>query len=164
MRRLIWGSARRTYHIVGNLMHWLIYIQQTWKPVSIVWKYSDQTFHLGSTLCCLLIIFANSLDPDQARQNLSRIWIQTVWHSGGSPERIFWKSLLFKKSADDKKKIAKLPSRQRAKFYQHPCNGGSREGSGGLITPHPLPCFLISYENEIIWSQWDQIITFSWDM
>ena len=25
MRRLIWGFAGRTYHIVGNLMHWLIY-------------------------------------------------------------------------------------------------------------------------------------------
>ena len=24
MRRLIWGFAGRTYHIVGNLMHWLI--------------------------------------------------------------------------------------------------------------------------------------------
>ena len=24
MRRLIWGIAGRTYHIVGNLMHWLI--------------------------------------------------------------------------------------------------------------------------------------------
>ena len=23
MRRLIWGFAGRTYHIVGNLMHWL---------------------------------------------------------------------------------------------------------------------------------------------
>ena len=25
MRRLIWGFAGRTYHIVGNLMHWLNY-------------------------------------------------------------------------------------------------------------------------------------------
>ena len=25
MRRLIWGFAGRTYHIVGNLMHWLKY-------------------------------------------------------------------------------------------------------------------------------------------
>ena len=24
MRRLIWGFDGRTYHIVGNLMHWLI--------------------------------------------------------------------------------------------------------------------------------------------
>ena len=33
----------------------------------------------------LLITFANSLDPDQARQ--------TVWHSDGIPERIFQKKL-----------------------------------------------------------------------
>ena len=26
MRRLIWGFAGRTYHIIGNLMHWLISI------------------------------------------------------------------------------------------------------------------------------------------
>ena len=26
MRRLIWGFAARTHHIVGNLMHWLINI------------------------------------------------------------------------------------------------------------------------------------------
>ena len=24
MRRLIWGFAGRTHHIVGNLMHWLV--------------------------------------------------------------------------------------------------------------------------------------------
>ena len=26
MRRLIWGFAGRTYHIVGNLMHWLKFV------------------------------------------------------------------------------------------------------------------------------------------
>ena len=33
MRRLIWGFADRTYHIVGNLMHWLLEISCTgcWK-------------------------------------------------------------------------------------------------------------------------------------
>ena len=25
MRRLVWGFAGRTYHIVGNLVHWLIW-------------------------------------------------------------------------------------------------------------------------------------------
>ena len=34
------------------------------------------------------------------------------------------------------------------------CSGGSRAP----------PRYLISYENEIIWSQWDQIILFSWDI
>ena len=33
--------------------------------------------------CCLLITFANILDPDQAWQNVSLIWIQTVWHPDG---------------------------------------------------------------------------------
>ena len=32
-----------------------------------------------------LIIFANSLDPDQARQNIL-IWIQKEWHSDSVPE------------------------------------------------------------------------------
>ena len=30
------------------------------------------------------------------------IWSQTIWHSDGIPERIFWKSWLWKKSADVK--------------------------------------------------------------
>ena len=28
MRRLVWAFAGRTYHIVGNLMPWLNYIQR----------------------------------------------------------------------------------------------------------------------------------------
>ena len=32
-------------------------------------------------------------------------------------------------------------------------SGGFRGGSGGLLEPPPCPCFLISYEDEIIWSQ-----------
>ena len=39
------------------------------------------------------------------------IWIQTVWHTDSAPERIFWKFLFWKKSADDKK----LPSMWRVK-------------------------------------------------
>ena len=31
---------------------------------------------------------------------------------------------------------------------------------GVRATPHPPPRYQISYENEIIWSQWDQIISF----
>ena len=27
MRRLVWAFAGHTYHIVGNLMHWLLYIE-----------------------------------------------------------------------------------------------------------------------------------------
>ena len=49
------------------------------------------------------MLSVNSLDPDQARQMSGLIWIQTIWLSGGNPERIFWQRLYLKKSADDKK-------------------------------------------------------------
>ena len=37
------------------------------------------------------MIFANSLDPDQAQQTSGLIWIQSVWHSDGIPEITFLK-------------------------------------------------------------------------
>ena len=51
-------------------------------------KYQQVCFVFNSLLsrgdfCCLLITFANSLDPDQARQNVGLVWIQTVWHPNG---------------------------------------------------------------------------------
>ena len=46
MRRLIWGFAGFTYHIVGKLMHWL------------------NSFFANSHL------LATSLDPDKDRQNV----------------------------------------------------------------------------------------------
>ena len=42
------------------------------------------------------------------------IWIQTVWHSYGIPERFFLKKLMFKK-IQMTKKHAKVPSTQRVK-------------------------------------------------
>ena len=39
----------------------------------------------------LLIAFTNSLDPDQAQQNVGPNWIQSVWNSDGIPERIIQK-------------------------------------------------------------------------
>ena len=73
------------------------------------------------TLCLqvssLLIIFANSLDPDQTRQNVGLIWIQTVWwYSDGinSWKIFFRKKMILKKSADDNKHV-KLPCMQRVK-------------------------------------------------
>ena len=38
MRRLIWGFAGRTYHIVGNLMHWLIYVCHSYTVMYISWN------------------------------------------------------------------------------------------------------------------------------
>ena len=46
---------------------------------------------------------------------LGLIWIQTVWHWWYSWKNFSKKSWFWKKSADDKKKHAKLPRRQRVK-------------------------------------------------
>ena len=43
------------------------------------------------------------------------IWIQTVWHSAGVPEIIFWKSLFWKEKAANKRKHANLSIMQRFK-------------------------------------------------
>ena len=78
------------------------------------------------TECHLLITFANSLDPDQAWQNVRfdldpiclTLRIQSVWHSDGipdsdgTPERILRKNW-FKKNHQTTKKHEKFPRRQR---------------------------------------------------
>ena len=74
-------------------------------------------------LCHLLITFANSSDPDQARSGLiwiqtGLIWIQTVCHSDGIPERNFQKSWVWKKQTADDKKAWKIT--QKAKRISHP--------------------------------------------
>ena len=45
------------------------------------------------------------------------IWIQTVWHSDGIPERIFRKSCLWIKSADDIKSTKNYPVRKESRTY-----------------------------------------------
>ena len=40
---------------------------------------------------------------------------------------------------------------------------GIQRGFRGFAWTPPRPRFTISYENYIIWSQWDQIISLSWD-
>ena len=79
-------------------------------------------FLASGNICRLLPIFANSLDQDQARQNvgpdLNRNCLTLCCYSGKN----FWKKLIFKKSADDKKKHEKLASMHRVnaivtKFY-----------------------------------------------
>ena len=47
-------------------------------------------FYSFAYSCCLLIKNANSFDSDQA-------WIQTVLHSDGNPERIFFEKIDFEK-------------------------------------------------------------------
>ena len=48
--------------------------------------------------------FANSLDPEQARQNVGPDLFQAVKHSDGIPERIFWKRWFEKHQQATKKK------------------------------------------------------------
>ena len=50
---------------------------------------SINSFPANGDFCRLLIIFANSLDPYQARQMSGLIWVHTVLHSDGIPERFF---------------------------------------------------------------------------
>ena len=45
---------------------------------------------------CLLINFTNSLEPDQARQNVGPDLDQTVWQSDLFPETIIEKKLIKK--------------------------------------------------------------------
>ena len=45
-------------------------------------------------------IFANNLDPEQARLTPVLIGIQTVWDSYGIPERAFAKCVLLFKTSD----------------------------------------------------------------
>ena len=37
MRRLVWGFAGRTYHIVVNLMHWLITYRSDNNKYIVIW-------------------------------------------------------------------------------------------------------------------------------
>ena len=46
-------------------------------------KYKQVVLYLTLCLLFLLITFAKSLDPNQARQNVGLIWIQTVLHPDG---------------------------------------------------------------------------------
>ena len=46
------------------------------------------TLSLLAATCCLLITFANSLDPDQDRQNIGPNPDPSCWNSGSVPERI----------------------------------------------------------------------------
>ena len=118
----------------------------------------------------LLVTFANSLDKDQNRLS--------VWHSDSVPGRIFWKRLLLKKASRRQQKHEKLPNMQRvnrwllywASIQQTVQVGmcaqwGIQRGFRGFArTLLPVARFKISYGNEIIWSHWDQIISFSWDI
>ena len=97
MRRLIWGFADHIYHIDGNLMSWLICIQN--HPIIVdsskhyvkesnnrIQTSGDKSNDKNTNL------FANSLDLDQPKKTSSLIWIKIDRHSNGIPERGFRKS------------------------------------------------------------------------
>ena len=73
------------------------------------------SFPTSGNFCHLLITFANSLDPDKARQNigpdLDSNCLTFWWYSWKN----FWKNLLKKKSTDDKK-ACRLRSMQRVNY------------------------------------------------
>ena len=48
---------------------------------------------------------------------LGLIWIQTIWHSDGIPERIFQKIYFSKISADDKKSMKNYEDAKSTKFH-----------------------------------------------
>ena len=58
--------------------------------------------------CRLLITFANRLDPDQARQYVGLIRIQSVWHSDGIPE--FFEKVDFEKKTQTTKSMRIFPA------------------------------------------------------
>ena len=84
--------------------------RQTYANIQSLSKLSVNSFPIGVDFCRLLIIFANSLDPDQARQNvgpdLDPNCLTLWWYSW----KIFWKEFIFKKNPQTTKKHAKLPA------------------------------------------------------
>ena len=83
----------------------------------ICWVQTTKAWTLSPLVatCRLLITFANSLDPDQAQQNvgpdLDPNCLTLWWYSW----KIFLKKLIFKKNLQMTKKHAKLSSIQRVK-------------------------------------------------
>ena len=83
---------------------------------SIIWEkgpYTINSFPANGNFCCLLITFANSVDPDQAWQNvrsdLDPNCLTFWWYS----RKIFFEKVNFLKNPQTTEKHAKLPSMQR---------------------------------------------------
>ena len=72
---------------------------------------------LASDFFLLLIIFANSLDPDQdwVRQNIGPDLDPNCFDADGIFLKEFFKKVNFEKNQQTTKKHAKLPSRQKVK-------------------------------------------------
>ena len=83
----------------------------------MLWKITNLwilKFFLDSgDFCCLLIAFANSLDPDQDQQNFGPDLDPNYLTLNSIPERIFWKKNILKKVSKLQQKHEKLPGMQR---------------------------------------------------
>ena len=66
------------------------------------------SFLANITFCHLLITFANSLDLDQAQQNVGPDLDPNCLTLAGSPERIFRKKFILKKNQQMTKKHAPI--------------------------------------------------------
>ena len=81
MRRLIWGFAGHTYHVVWNLMHWLIYEPTSWINMVVMSVLSL------SLLVATFVICWFSLQTDWTQQllsqmkNKSRCICLAVWYN-----------------------------------------------------------------------------------
>ena len=83
MRRLIWGFAGRTYHIVGNLMHWLIWLILDYTPIEdhSTILYWNQL--LDRRYCTGLLCHSDSLTYQAA----SPLPLTCLWAPSGKPPR-----------------------------------------------------------------------------
>ena len=72
-----------------------------WKIVDWDINHQNKQTNKKHASVMLLITFANSLDPDQDRQNIRPDLDPTVWRSDGIPERFFLKKVDFEKKLAD---------------------------------------------------------------
>ena len=70
-------------------------------------------FHASGDFCRLLLTFANSLDPDQARQNVGFDLISTRLYA----KKNHFENGIFEKHQQTSKHETQLPSMQRVKVY-----------------------------------------------
>ena len=62
----------KSYFLWKNMINWTVVYY------NLAWRFNS--FLVSGDFCRLLIIFVNSLDQDQARQNVGPDLDQTDWH------------------------------------------------------------------------------------
>ena len=104
MHSLTRAFPARTHKDEGSVQNSSILDRCTWVLNS---------FLASSHYCGLLIIFSNSLDPDQDRQNVGPDLDPNCLTLIAFLKEFFEKVRFEKKSTDDNKSLKKLPSMQR---------------------------------------------------